>query len=174
MVDIAQTNGGSAPPSQCLFHARERSRRDILSGVATAAMACLVPFEAAKAAEEPTTQFGEAYKKLLAERQPKGALVRIDVPELAENGNMVPFAITVDSPMTPDDHVTTITILSTGNPQPVIAQFQLSPASGRAAVSGRLRLARSQDIIVLAEANSGDVWSAQANVKVTVGGCGAG
>ena len=93
-------------------------------------------------------------------------------PEVAENGNMVPFTVSVESPMTPDNYVKTLTILSTGNPQPVIARFHLSPASGRALVSGRLRLARTQDVIAIAELSNGTLIKAITKAAVTVGGCG--
>ena len=134
--------------------------------------AVVIP-SAVVADDERTRQFQDAYDKLVAGAQPAPSFVKLEMPEIAENGNMVPFTVSVDSPMTEAEHVKTITILSTGNPQPVIATFELSPISGRAVISGRLRLARTQDIVAVALMNTGALHSGVTNVKVTVGGCGA-
>ena len=147
------------------------SRRQVIVAAAGMGAALVLP-ATARASDEHTRQFAEAYDKLRAGAEPAPTLVRLDMPEIAENGNMVPFTVAVESPMTPDSHVKTVTILSTGNPQPVIATFELSPRSGRATVSGRLRLARTQDIFAVAMMNSGALHQAVVNVKVTVGGCG--
>ena len=171
-----ETKGRKTHPRRTsgLFFAQPHlSRRDILVATAGLGLSVWLPTPSA-IADDRTPQFEGAYKKLVGETPTAEARVKIEMPDLAENGNMVPFSIAVDSPMTDADYVKTITILSTGNPQPVIATFHLTPASGRAAVSGRLRLARTQDVIVVAEMNSGALHWGQANVKVTVGGCGVG
>ncbi len=132
----------------------------------------------ARAADDPglaySAQYLEALAKLTGDRAPTATRLKLDLPELAENGNMVPFTVSLVSPMTPEDNVRWLAILSTGNPQALIAKFAFSPASGRANVSGRLRLARTQDVMALAELSDGTLVSGLANVKVTVGGCGAG
>jgi sulfur-oxidizing protein SoxY len=48
----------------------------------------------------------------------------------------------------------------------------LTPQCGKAAVSGRMRLAKTQDVIVLAETSGGKLLMGKRNVKVIVGGCG--
>jgi sulfur-oxidizing protein SoxY len=148
------------------------SRRDVLTTCLCVAAATMLTPMQASAADERSPQFQEAYAKLTGGAQPTERGVTLELPEIAENGNMVPFSVSVQSPMTDADYVKQVTILSTGNPQPVIATFHLSPDSGRAQVSGRLRLARTQDLIAVAELNSGALVSGRTNVKVTVGGCG--
>jgi sulfur-oxidizing protein SoxY len=150
------------------------SRRLVLTGAAALGATCLTPMIAAAADEQNTPQFTDAYQRLVGDRDVKPMMVTLEMPELAENGNMVPFTVAVESPMTEADYVQTITLFSTANPQPVIATFQLTPWSGKAVVSGRMRLARTQDVLAVAQLSSGVVVSAQTNVKVTVGGCGAG
>lgn len=103
--------------------------------------------------------------------QPSEERITLELPEIAENGNFVPVTISVDSPMTDDDHVRKLHILSTSNPQPVVATFHLSPLNGRAVVQSRMRLARTQDVIALAETSKGDLLLARVLVKVTIGGC---
>lgn len=125
--------------------------------------------------DEVTPQFKDALKGYMGGRTPLAdPVVELNLPELAENGNMVPFSVYLASPMTDADHVRSITLFSTGNPQPIIATFHLSPVSGRAVVAGRLRLARSQDVVAVAELSSGALVLGRANVQVTIGGCGAG
>lgn len=151
------------------------SRRMVIAGASSVLASGLVPM-AALADTDParSTQFDQAYQKLIAGRDIQPGLVKMELPELAENGNMVPFSIAVDSPMTDANYVTSITVLSTANPQPTIATFTFTPASGRAAVSGRLRLAKTQDVIAIAQLSNGSVIAGKTNVAVTVGGCGAG
>jgi sulfur-oxidizing protein SoxY len=96
----------------------------------------------------------------------------IDLPEIAENGNVVPIAISVDSPMTDVDHIKSVHIVSGGNLQPHVATFHFTPLSGQARVSTRMRLAKSQDLFVLVEHADGRAVLASRTVKVTIGGCG--
>jgi sulfur-oxidizing protein SoxY len=150
-------------------------RRALLKGSAALVVVTVAPWDRAYADDmTETSQFSSAYKKFIGDRTPIDGPVTLDLPELAENGNMVPFTLRVDSPMTPDDHVKTLTLFSTGNPQPVIATFTFSPLSGAVRVSGRLRLARTQDVIAVAELSSGVLIKGTTKVAVNIGGCGAG
>ena len=74
--------------------------------------------------------------------------------------------------MTEKEYVKAIHVISTGNPQPGVATFHYTPQSGKAAVSSRMRLARSQEVIAVAELNDGKFVIARRPVKVTIGGCG--
>jgi sulfur-oxidizing protein SoxY len=85
---------------------------------------------------------------------------------------MVPFTIGVDGPMTEKDHVKAIHVIATANPQPTVASFRFTPLSGRATVASRMRLARTQDVIGLAEMGDGKFLMIKRPVKVTIGGCG--
>jgi len=98
--------------------------------------------------------------------------IAIDLPEIAENGNTVPLSITVDSPMNADDFVSDILIVSDGNPYPGVVKFHLTPMSGRAAAATRIRLAATENVIVVAKTSAGKLYTARRLVKVTVGGCG--
>ena len=74
--------------------------------------------------------------------------------------------------MSPEDSIKTVHLLSTGNPQPLVAAFHFTALSGRAVVSGRMRLAHSQDVVALAERSDGKFLVAFRQVEVTIGGCG--
>jgi sulfur-oxidizing protein SoxY len=97
--------------------------------------------------------------------------VAVDMPQLAETGNSVPITVEVESPMTEADHVRRIRIVATGNPEPLAATFHLGPVNGVARISTRLRLARTQNVLVLAEHSTGRVTGAEVSVLVTLGAC---
>lgn len=120
---------------------------------------------------ERTKQFEEAYAALVAGGQPLEGKITLELPEIAENGNFVPLTVTVDSPMTPDDHVKVIHILATANPVARVVSFHLSPVNGVAKVQSRMRLAKTQDVIAIAQFSSGLFAATTATVKVTIGGC---
>ena len=108
----------------------------------------------------------------LAKAEPKAGKVQIKTQEIAENGNTVPVTITVDSPMTEKDHVKAIHVVADKNPLPGVASFNLHPASGKAEVQFRMRMAETQNIIAVAVMSDGSAWTAAREVKVTIGGCG--
>ncbi len=123
-------------------------------------------------AQEPIRSLDEALKKVLGDAKPTESGITLEIPEIAENGNTVPFSLTVDSPMTPEKHVKAIHIFASGNPQVGVATYTFSAQSGKAQVSSRMRLAQSQDIVAVAELNDGKFLLGKRNVKVTIGGCG--
>ena len=103
---------------------------------------------------------------------PETGRITIELPEIAENGSSIPLSVAVDSPMTPDNYVTDILVIAEGNPWPGVATFKFTPMSGRAEVATRIRLAGSQNVVVVAKSSNGGVLTAQREVKVTIGGCG--
>jgi sulfur-oxidizing protein SoxY len=131
-------------------------------------------YAAAQDAKAPATVplFEQALDAILGDAKPTPGKITLEIPEIAENGNTVPYAIAIDSPMTPADHIKAIHVLSTANPLPNVASFGLTPLSGRAVVSSRMRLAKTQDVVVLAELSTRRFIVARRTVKVTIGGCG--
>jgi len=116
--------------------------------------------------------FGEALRKATGGGQPQLGKVVIAAPEVAENGATVPIALSVDHPMAPTNYVRRITVLADGNPNPEVAVFYLTPRSGKAEVSTRVRLAKSQNLVAIAELSDNSLWMAKKEVRVTIGGCG--
>lgn len=113
-----------------------------------------------------------AIKKAVGDAKPADGRITLTLPEIAENGNTVPFDFVVQSPMTEADYVKSVHIIAPGNPQAEVATFLFSPESGKAAVTSRMRLAKTQDVVALAEMSDGKVFLAKRTVKVTIGGCG--
>jgi sulfur-oxidizing protein SoxY len=97
--------------------------------------------------------------------------VRLEIAELVDNGNVVPLTVSVDSAMTPGDHVRTIAIFNEKNPQRDVARFTLGPRCGKASVSTRMRLATSQKLVAVAQMSDGSYWSQTVDVIVTLAAC---
>lgn len=158
---------------------RDFSRRDVLIASGTCALAASTDLAAAFAQEKPAEikpPVPEAWQTALRDITGDAKLIEgriaMELPEIAENGNVVPFTLVVDSPMTEQAFVRSVRVFSTANPQPLIGTFRFTTESGKAAVSSRMRLAKTQDVIALAELSDGTFLVSQKNVKVTIGGCG--
>lgn len=148
--------------------ARALPRRVLLT-ITGAGLLALPWNHAAKA--QPSAAAAEI-AKLLAGRTPIAGGIKLDVPAIAENGLVVPVNVEAESPMTDADHIKAVHVFAEGNPNPLVASFFYTPASGRAAASTRMRLAQTQNIVVFAETSTGAVRTVSAEVKVTIGGCG--
>jgi sulfur-oxidizing protein SoxY len=147
-------------------------RRTFLIGAGASLIVAAFLADLPALAQEPVRSLDEALKKVLGDAKPTESGITLEVPEIAENGNTVPFAMTVDSPMTDASHVKALHIFASGNPQVGVASYFFTPASGKASVSGRMRLAQTQDIVAVAQLSDGKFLLAKRGVKVTIGGCG--
>ena len=98
--------------------------------------------------------------------------VTLTAPEIAENGNTVPVSVTVDLPFTADQYVKAIHLFAEENPTPEVASFFFTPLNGKASASTRIRLAKTQRVIAIAELSDGRILRTANDVKVTIGGCG--
>jgi len=115
--------------------------------------------------------WAQLYSPYTGGRTPQAAKVMVLTPRLADNGLSVPVTVRVDSPMQVDDHVRRVVLLSNRNPRPVIAEFELSPWSGKAEIATRVRLNGSQEVMALVETSDGRWWQATAEVEVTESAC---
>lgn len=102
----------------------------------------------------------------------KSGKITLKMPDIAENGATVPLTVSVDSPMTADNYVKSIHVAADKNPNPAVVSFHLTPASGKAEVSTRMRLAKTQNVVAVAVMSDGSVHRISRKVKVTIGGCG--
>ena len=147
----------------------ETTRREALALAAIASLAALLAPKLAVADEAAVTA---AIKKLYGDKKFDNGKIKLDVPEIAENGLVVPVNVEVESPMSEADHVKAVHVFADGNPQPGVVSYRFTPACGKAAASTRMRLAQTQNIICIAEMSDGKLYMAKSNVKVTIGGCG--
>lgn len=126
----------------------------------------------ASAAHATPEEAAAAISKLSGSPMADSAKIVIDLPEIAENGATVPITVTIDSPMTDADHVKQIHIFAEGNPSPDVVSFTLTPSVGKAEVGTRMRLGKTQNVVVAAVMSDGSVHTNKKEVKVTIGGCG--
>lgn len=153
------------------------SRRAVLQGLATVAVVGLagIRFDITEALAAVNDKYPEdafkakseadAIKSLYGQTAEKSDKVKLDAPEIAENGAVVPIAVSASLP-----DVTSIAILVTENPNTLAAAYRIPPGTA-ASVSSRLKMAKTSNVIAIVEAG-GKLYSATKEVKVTVGGCG--
>ena len=89
----------------------------------------------------------------------------ITAPDIAENGAVVPVAITSKLPNTQQ-----ISIVAEKNPFPLAATFDVSGGS-EGYVSARIKMGQTSDVWAVVKAD-GKFFTARKEVKITVGGCG--
>jgi sulfur-oxidizing protein SoxY len=88
----------------------------------------------------------------------------LTTPEIAENGNTVPVSISAPG-------AKRVMLLADGNPRPAVATFHFSDLAIPEG-STRIRLAKTQNILAVAEMSDGSFMQVVNAVKVTIGGCG--
>ena len=128
-------------------------------------------FVSVRHASATPASMASAIRQVIGEAVVQPGKVQLDVPPLVENGNTVSLTVSVTSPMTAADYVKNIHIFNEKNPQPNVVAFQLGPRAGRAQVSTRIRLADTQTVIAIARMSDGSLWSAKADVIVTLAAC---
>ncbi len=117
------------------------------------------------------TPFELLYKEI-TNSQPiaQGGIV-LETPRLADNGHSAALRVYVQSPMTKDDYVKSIYLLSDRNPRPFMGRFDLSPLNPSAEISTRVRLNGSQNVYALALTSKGQWFSVHVPVEVTESAC---
>lgn len=155
-------------------------RRSFLKGFGTVtACAALIPSivnaaDEAKKVTGPNEMSTESAIAAITGGKPvsPSAKVSLSAPEIAENGAVVPVKVSVESPMSANDHVKAIHVLATKNNNVRCANVYLTPANGEASFGTRIKLGATQDVLAIVEMSNGTFLSAKQNVKVTIGGCG--
>ena len=126
---------------------------------------------AAGVARATPEEMRDAIRKVVGAAPVRTGRVKLDVPPLIDNGNAVPLTVTVDSPMTPADHVKAIHVFTERNPLPNVLSVRLGPRAGRARVATRVRLADTGMVTAIAEFSDGSFWSDSVQVVVTLSAC---
>ncbi len=155
------------------------ARREFLlaaGGIATGIVLQSATTAAAAAEPAPATMataaaMQEAVRNIVGTARVNPGKVTLELPPLIENGNSVPLAVRVDSPMTQADYVKAIHVFSEKNPLPNVVSFFLGPRAGRAGVATRVRLADTQTVVAICELSDGSFWSGSASVVVTISAC---
>ena len=158
-------------------HGFSATRRLILQGAGAVALIGLgnIPFGLAPAFAAANDKYPEdafkqkseadAIKALYGKTAEASDKVKLDAPEIAENGAVVPIGVS-----TTLADVTSISFLVSENPNALVASYKI-PAGTVPSVANRIKMAKTSNVIVVVEAG-GKVYSTTKEVKVTVGGCG--
>jgi sulfur-oxidizing protein SoxY len=150
------------------------TRRLVLQGAGAVALIGLgfgsMPALAAANDKYPEEAFkqksdADAIKALYGKTAEPSDKVKLDAPEIAENGAVVPIAVTTTLP-----DVTSISFLASENPNALAASYVI-PAGTLPTISNRLKMAKTCNVTAIVE-SGGKLYSATKEVKVTVGGCG--
>jgi sulfur-oxidizing protein SoxY len=107
----------------------------------------------------------QAIKLLYGRTAEPSDKVKLDAPEIAENGAVVPISVSTSL-----SDVTSIAFLVPENPN-VLAAYYKIPQGTMPNVGNRIKMAKTSNVTVIVEAG-GKLYSATKEVKVTVGGCG--
>jgi sulfur-oxidizing protein SoxY len=107
----------------------------------------------------------EAIRLLYGRTAEPSDKIKLDAPEIAENGAVVPISVSTSLA-----DVTSIAFVVPENPN-VLAAYYKIPQGTMPNVANRLKMAKTSNVIVIVEAG-GKLFSATKEVKVTVGGCG--
>ena len=140
------------------------TRRDVLMGCAGVAL--LSP-QGARANDEAL----ELVKQLTGRTATESDRLHLIMPAVFPTGYTVPMSLDIDSPMTETDHVRQIRVFAPKNPLIEVASFHFVPQRSLARVSTRIRLAKPQHVVAVAEMNDGVLLMTKAWVQVATNGC---
>lgn len=124
------------------------------------------------AEEQKVLTVQEAIAKFTGGKGSKQSIVVLSAPEIAENGLVVPLKVSVEMETSNPLFPKKIHLIAPGNPVPHVCSMSISKRNGRAYMSTRVKLAKSQEIIALVELGNGTFVHDSKMVKVTIGGCG--
>jgi sulfur-oxidizing protein SoxY len=113
----------------------------------------------------------ELLKRLTGKIPAESDRIHLVMPRVFPNGYTVPLAIEIDSPMTETDHVKHVRVLAPQNPLIEVATFYFTPQRSEPRVSARIRLAKPQYVLAVAEMNDGMLLMTKAWVEVATNGC---
>ncbi len=140
------------------------------SGAALAVGAGLLKSGAALAATWNKAGFeakavADALKNLGAPNLTESKDITITAPDIAENGAVVPIAVTSKIPNTQS-----ISIIAEKNPFPLSSTFDIANGA-EGYVSTRLKMGQTSNVRAVVKAD-GKFYTAAKEVKITIGGCG--
>ncbi len=145
------------------------TRREVLvaAGYAGFAGVAVLSPQGAHASDEEL----ELVKQFTGRTATESDRLRLVMPASFPTGYTVPMSIEIDSPMTDADHVRQIRVFAPQNPLIEVASFQFAPQRSLPRVSTRIRLAKPQHVVAVAEMNDGALLMTKAWVRVATNGC---
>ncbi len=129
-------------------------------------------------AQDPDQASSEIWQKVHASlfagarMEAADAVIALETPMRAEDAAIVPVAIRAKLAQSKDRYIDRVWLLVDRNPSPVAAEFQFTPASGRADIETRIRIEEYTHVRAVARTNDGKHYMVANYVKAS-GGCSA-
>jgi sulfur-oxidizing protein SoxY len=169
MIGVTRSRKEVAMPRTSAKHIM--LRRTTLQAALCLASSALTNHAAQASAQQSQDDDNALIRRLLGRSATLSDRVHLIMPPVFSNGYSVPITLAVDSPMTALDYVRQIHVFAPKNPIIVVANFQFTPASGRAEISTRIRLSQPQAVLAVADMTDGTLLMARKWVKVETDGC---
>jgi sulfur-oxidizing protein SoxY len=145
------------------------TRRSVLSaavagsaGFASAALVSTPP---------PSDDAAKLVKQLTGKSPIASDRLHLIMPQVFPNGYTVPLTLAIDSSMTEADHVRHVSVLAPRNPLVEVATFHFVAQHSEPHISTRIRLAKPQHVLAVAEMNDGTLLMTETWVEVATNGC---
>jgi sulfur-oxidizing protein SoxY len=146
------------------------TRREMLmaGGLGSAALSSAFFSAGGACAQDEIAEFVKRHTGRTAKESDR---LHLTMPAVFPTGYTVPMDLNVDSPMTEDDYVKRIRVFAPQNPLIDVASFNFVPQRSIARVSTRIRLAKPQFVVAVAEMGDGTLLMAKTYVDVATNGC---
>ena len=140
-------------------------RRRVLLGAGAVLLAGLAPARATEA------EVAGLIRELVGGGKLTPGRVKLDLPLLVENGNVVSMTVGMDEMAEGAERVASLHVFAERNPLPQVLAVRFGPRAGRPRVATRIRLATSQTVIAVAKLADGSCWSDSVELLVTLAAC---
>jgi len=118
-------------------------------------------------------RFKRQYRKFGGDKAVDGSgIIKMNIPEYPENGATVPVEVEIDHPMEEGNYIAKITVLVELNKGKHVITANYTPANGMAYLFVNAKLGGTQHVHVLAETNTGKIYTHKKKINVALGGCG--
>ena len=110
-------------------------------------------------------------KNIIRGRTLSKGLIKLEVPDIAEDGNVVPVKFNINCSMSKEDYPKKVHVLALENPFPEVAVYNFFPDMGKAEVSFRCRMRTSAFLMIIAEMSDDRVCIQKKYIDVMLGAC---
>jgi sulfur-oxidizing protein SoxY len=145
------------------------TRRCFLVSSAGAGLA-LSALPAGPARATPET-VAAAMREIIGAAAPRKGRVKLDLPVMVENGNVVPMSVSVEAPLAGPERALSLHVFAELNPNPNVANFYFGPRAGKPQAATRIRLSTSQTVYAVAKLADGSCWRDEIELLVTLAAC---
>jgi len=143
-------------------------RRFLVTAAGSGLALSALPGEVARATPET---MAAAMREVLGEAEPKKGRVKLEMPVMVENGNVVPMTVSVDAPLDGEGRAVSLHVFAELNPNPNVLNVTFGPRAGKPQLATRIRLSTSQTVYAVAKLADGSLWSDQIELLVTLAAC---